>query len=87
MAAGCERCVPELVQRSRELPAPTARAITANEGVIKAEAVEAGRKAMGSGESVTDATRRKSLAMMNDMRRPTRNSSRRMRHTAISAIR
>jgi len=57
----------DVLKRSSGLPAPTARAITANEAIIKSEAAQAGRKAMGSGESVPDATKRKSLDMMNDM--------------------
>lgn len=56
----------DLMKRTDKLPAPAARAITANEGVIKIEAAQAGRRAMGSGESVKSATERKTRDMENE---------------------
>jgi hypothetical protein len=52
----------------KKLPAPEARAVTANEGVIRLEAEEAGRAAMGSGESAENAATRKTRDMANDIR-------------------
>jgi hypothetical protein len=45
-------------ERIRNLPAPKARVITANEGIIKMEAAEAGRMAMGVGDAERPATQR-----------------------------
>ena len=56
----------DLLTRTKELPAPAARAITANEGIIKLEAADAGRRAMGSGEPVKAATERKTRDMENE---------------------
>jgi hypothetical protein len=58
----------DMAKQTRDLPAPVARAITANEGVIRLEAEEAGRAAMGTGESVENATNRKARDMANDIR-------------------
>jgi hypothetical protein len=57
----------ELLGRTRELPAPEARAVTANEKIIKTEAAEAGQRAMGSGEPVKDAVERKTRDMAIDI--------------------
>jgi hypothetical protein len=52
----------------KKLSAPEARAVTANKGVIRLEAEEAGRAAMGSGESAENAATRKTRDMANDIR-------------------
>jgi ddrB-like ParB superfamily domain/P-loop containing NTP hydrolase pore-1 len=49
----------EIMGKTRSMPAPEARAITANEAIVKPEAVEAGRRAMGTGEPVKNAVERK----------------------------
>jgi len=56
----------DLMKRTESLPAPAARAITANEGVIKTTAKEYGRQAMGSGEPVQEAVNRKTRDMENE---------------------
>ncbi len=50
----------------KKLPAPKARAVTANEGVIRLEAEEAGRAAMGTGESVENAVARTMRSRANE---------------------
>jgi hypothetical protein len=57
----------ELLGRTDNLPAPTARAITANEGVIRLEAEDTAHAAMGSGEPVKDAVQRKTRDAVNDL--------------------
>ena len=56
-----------LLGQTRDLPAPTAHAIRANEGVIRQESADAGRKAMGSGEPAEQAAGRKARDMVNDV--------------------
>lgn len=56
----------DLLTRTKEISAPAARAITANEGIIRLEAAKAGREAMGSGEPVKAATDRKMRDMENE---------------------
>ena len=52
--------------RTAKLPAKAERVITANVGTIKAEASEAGRRAMRTGEPVEEAVKRKTRDMENE---------------------
>ena len=56
----------DMAKQTSYLPAPVARAITANEGVIRLEAEEAGRAAMGTGESVENAVTRTMRSRANE---------------------
>ena len=55
-----------ILERTKSLPAPEARSVTANEAIVKPEIAEAGQRAMGSGEPVDRVVKRKTMDVLND---------------------
>lgn len=55
-----------ILERTKSLPAPEARSVTANEAIVKPEIAEAGQRAMGSGEPVDRVVKRKTMDFLND---------------------
>lgn len=58
----------ELTGGTRSLPAPEARAITANESIVKPEIAESTQRSMGAGEPVRQVAQRKTRDFFNNSR-------------------